>query len=56
MKAAKVREMGAEELKTKIADLADDIQKHTGAKVVAPAGEEAGAANSAAPLVKPVSL
>lgn len=49
--------IGAEELKTKIADLADDIQKHTGAKVVAPSEEgSAGMADSAAPLVKPVSL
>lgn len=50
--------LGAEDLKTKIADLADDIQKHTGAKVVSPDGdggaERAGAASE--PLVKPVSL
>ena len=45
---------GAEDLKSKIADLADDIQKHTGAKVVAPQGEQAAA--DAAPVVKPLSL
>jgi hypothetical protein len=44
--------VGAEDLKSKIADLADDIQKHTGAKVVA--GEQA--ADEAAPVVKPLSL
>ena len=44
----------AEDLKTKIADLADDIQKHTGAKVLAPPGDEATA--EAAPAVKPLSL
>ena len=49
--------VGAEELKTRIADLADDIQKHTGAKVVSPSEDgETGAADAAAPLVKPVSL
>lgn len=31
--------VGAEDLKTKIADLADDIQKHTGAKVLGPEAE-----------------
>ena len=46
--------VGAEDLKSKIADLADDIQKHTGAKVVAPQGEQAAA--EAAPVVKPLSL
>ena len=46
--------VGAEDLKSKIADLADDIQKHSGAKVVAPQGEPAAA--EAAPVVKPLSL
>jgi hypothetical protein len=50
--------LGAEDLKTKIADLADDIQKHTGAKVVSPGGgdDPAGSGAAPAPLVKPVSL
>lgn len=51
--------IGAEELKTKIADLADDIQKHTGAKVTSSDGADDGVAGSGAataPLVKPVSL
>lgn len=49
--------LGAEELKTKIADLADDIQKHTGAKVVSPdGGDQAASTGAAQPLVKPVSL
>lgn len=52
--------IGAEDLKTKIADLADDIQKHTGAKVVSPDGgggpADAAAAGATAPLIKPVSL
>ena len=52
--------LGAEDLKTKIADLADDIQKHTGAKVTSPDGAagsaDAGAAGATTPLIKPVSL
>jgi chromosome segregation ATPase len=46
--------VGAEDLKTKIADLADDIQKHTGAKVVVPGAEPVAA--DPAPAVKPLSL
>lgn len=52
--------LGAEDLKTKIADLADDIQKHTGAKVTSPDGAagsaDAGGAGATTPLIKPVSL
>ena len=49
--------LGAEDLKTKIADLADDLQKHTGAKVVSVDGGAAADTGAAAvPLVKPVSL
>src|SRR5262249_7576550 len=46
--------VGAEDLKAKISDLADDIQKHTGAKVAAPEAE-AAAADPAA-TVKPLPL
>ena len=45
---------GAEDLKTKISDLAEDIQQHTGAKVLAPDADKD--ASQPAPTMKPLSF